>query len=154
MRNGRGSTSPVAILSIGREQLGNAFAAPCRGGNDRNAEFVSQLGRVDTDAPTPGLVHQIEADDHSIGDLEHLDHQVEVALETGRVDHDDGDVGAPEEEEVARDLLVGAAGLQGVGPGQVDELDPLPFVRRRCPRRGPRSCRASSRYAAGARSER
>ncbi len=103
---------PGCHLIDRHQQFRDALAAPCRGGNDRNAEFVGQLGHVDTDALTPGLVHQIEADDHSIGDLEHLDHQVEVALETGRIDHDDRDVGTPKEEEVAGYFFVGAAGLQ------------------------------------------
>ena len=54
------------------------------------------------------FVHQVDGDDHAVGDLEHLQHEIQVALERARVDDDDRAVGPAEQQEVARDLLVAA----------------------------------------------
>ena len=61
---------------------------------------------------TTGLVHQVEADDDAIGDLEDLEHQVEVSFESGGIHHHQRDVRLAEEDEVAGDFLVGASRLQ------------------------------------------
>ena len=107
----------------GVEQLVDAHPVPRRAGDHRHPQFLLQPGRVDGDAVPAGLVHQVQEHHHPVGDAQYLQHEVQVALETGGVDHHHGDVGAPEEQEVARHLLVRAPRLQRVGARQVDELD-------------------------------
>ena len=53
------------------------------------------------------FVYEVQADDGPVGDLQHLQHQVQVALQAGAVDDDDGDIGPAEEDEVTRHFFVG-----------------------------------------------
>ena len=75
------------------------------------------------DAVPAGLVHQVQEHHRPVGDAQYLQDEMEIAFEAGGVDHRHGDVGPPEEQEVARHLFVGAARLQRVGARQVHELD-------------------------------
>ena len=77
--------TPLDLL----EQLGDADALSRRGSHHRDAELALELRRVDRDAVPLRLVHQVEADHHAVGDLEHLQREVEVALEPRGVDHHD-----------------------------------------------------------------
>ena len=96
--------------------------------DDRNPQLLLKAVRVDGDAVPPGLVHQVQEDHHAVGDVEDLEDKVEVPLETGGVDHHYGDIGTPEENEVARDLLVHTARLERVGAGKVHHLHPLALM--------------------------
>ena len=97
------------------------FGARYRG-DGGDAEVTRQAADIDVDALALGLVHQVDADDDAVSDFKHLQNKVEVALERGGVDDDDGAVGASEEDEVAADLFVLRRGEKRVGAGQVDQL--------------------------------
>jgi hypothetical protein len=97
------------------------------GGHDGHPEVPRQPPLVDRQAIAFGLVDQIEADDDPVGDLEHLQHDVQVALEPVRVHHDDRDVGLAEQDEIARNLLVVARREQRIHARQIDQL--VAFVR-------------------------
>ena len=112
----------------GRQELVDAHPGPGYAADDRHAELPFQARRVHRDAVPPGLVHQVQVDDDAVRDVEDLEREVQVPFEAGGVHHHDGYVGPPEQEEVARHLLVRAARLQGVGAGQVYDLDPLALV--------------------------
>jgi len=111
------------------KELLHPFAPAGHGRYHRHSELRLEPLDIDRDSVPTGLVHQVEADDHSIGDRERLQEQVQVPLEPSRVDHDHGDVRAAEEEEVSRDLFIDRTRLEGVRPRQVDDLDPLALVR-------------------------
>ena len=110
------------------EQRRDALTLAGGGGDHRDTQLLLQLLGVDRDAVAPSLIHQVEADHHPTGDLQDLQRQRKIALQPSRVEHHHGHIGLAEENEVAGDFLVGAAGLQRVGPRQVDDLDPLATV--------------------------
>ena len=115
----------------GVEQPVDADPRAGRASHHRDAELPLEPRRVDRDAVAPGLVHQIHVDHHPVGDVEDLQHEVQVALEAGGVDHRHRHVGPPEQDELARHLFVGAARLQRIGAGQVDDLHARAAVRER-----------------------
>ena len=80
---------------------------------------------IHRDPLSRGLVHQVQADHRSFRDLQHLEHEVEIALEHGGVDDDQRAVGTAEEDEVPGDLLVDGRRQQGIRAGQVDHLVPV-----------------------------
>ncbi len=118
-----------------RQQRVNAFR---RARDDRHrghAEIARQAAHVDVDPLAPGFVHQVHGHDDLVGDLEHLQHEIQIALERGCVDDDDRAVGGAEEQEVARDLLVVRRRQQRVRARQIDELVVLSVeLRSRLPR--------------------
>ena len=63
---------------------------------------------------TPGFVHQVQAEHSPIGDLQHLQGQVQVALQASGVDHDDR---PPTEEELLAEMSRGRVNF--IGPGHV-----------------------------------
>ena len=107
------------------EQFWNADALPGHRGHHRDPEFPTQPGHVDSDAMSFGLVHQVEAHDHFVGDLEDLQNQVEVSFESGRVHYHDSHVGSAEQDEIAGHFFIRAASLQRVSARQIDYLDPF-----------------------------
>ena len=154
IRVGRHSSSPVAtrctVSSSARSPRPNRALV----GHDRHAQFARKLLVVDRQPVALGLVHQVQADDRPVGDLQHLQHEVQIALKPRGVDHDDGHVRLAEQDEVAGDLLVVARGQQRVRARQVDELEPVAVVSETRPRPGRRSCPASCPCAAAGRSGR
>jgi hypothetical protein len=83
------------------------------------------------DAAALRFVHEVQADHDAVRDLEHLQHDVQVALEYGGIDHHDGHVGLAEQHEVARHLFVEARREQRVGARQVHQLEPFVAARKR-----------------------
>src|SRR5690606_1523463 len=88
------------------EQVIDPFATPCCGRDDGHAQLGRETVRVDRDPVALRLVHEVQADDHAVRDLQDLEDEVQVPLETGRVDDDDHDVRSAEEDEVPGDLLI------------------------------------------------
>ena len=117
----------------GSEELGHADAVARRSRDHRHAERVFQLLDVDADAVALRLVHQVETDHDPVGDLEHLQREIEVPLEPRGIEDHHRHVGPAEQNEIPGNFLVGAAGLEGVGARQVHDLHPrsgmlvLPF---------------------------
>src|SRR6187200_1906673 len=85
-------------------------------------EVACQASRVDIEALASRLVHQVHRDDDAVGDLQHLQNEVQVALERAGIGDDDDGVWLAEQDEVARDLLVLRGRQQRIGTGQVDDL--------------------------------
>src|SRR5262245_6002852 len=120
-RSGPGNSRRYLVDRL--EQLGQPLAAANRGGNDRDSQLPLQSRGVNRDSVPARLVHKVETHHYAIGYLENLEDQIEVPLQPRRIDYDQRDVGLAEEDEVARDFLVGASGLQRIGPRKVDDLD-------------------------------
>ena len=94
------------------EQFREALPLPHRCRDDRNAKPVFKRLDIDPDPVTARLIHQVEADHDAVGDLEDLQHQVEVPLQPGRVHHHHGHVGIAKQDEVPGNLLIGAPRLE------------------------------------------
>ena len=104
-----------------------------RDGDDRDAEPVGEGVGVDLDAGLGGGVGHVERDDDREAEVEHLRHEVQVALEVRRVGDADDDVGLglvrdPPDEGVEGDPLVDRFRVEAVRPRQVDDLDAAPPV--------------------------
>ena len=87
----------------------------------RHAERIRQRGEIRPDAAALCLVHEVDADNGASGDLQNLQHEVQVALEAGRVADDDHGVRSAEAQKVARDLLFGGLGAERVRARNVHE---------------------------------
>ena len=105
------------------EQIGDPVTPARYRRHHRNTQPRGQLVDVDSDPVAPRLIHEVETHHHPVGDLQNLEHEVEVPLQPGGVHDDHGDVGLPEQHEVARYLLVGTPRLEAVRAGEVDQLD-------------------------------
>ena len=125
----RGARAARGDAVRGVEQSVDADPRAGRAGHHRDAELPLEPCRVDRNPVAPGLVHQVDVDHHPVGDVEDLQHEVQVALEPRRVDHRHRHVGPSEQDELAGHLFVRAAGLQGVGARQVDDLHARAAVR-------------------------
>jgi hypothetical protein len=96
-------------------------------GHDRAAEPVREALGVDPELPVPGHVHHVQRDDDREVHLQELAGEVEVPLQVRGIDDVDDQPRRARSEErlgdalVERAILIGAA--QGVGAGQVDDLD-------------------------------
>ena len=110
------------------EQLGNALARAGTSPYDGDAEAAGEPLEVDLDLITACLVEEVHAEDDLIGDLQHLQQEVHVALQAGGVSDDDRDVGAVEEDEVAGDLLILARRGEGISTWEVYNLVALASV--------------------------
>jgi hypothetical protein len=87
-----------------------------------------QLRDVDRDAPAVGHVDERQGDDHRAADFQRLGGQEQVALEIGRVGHDEDAVGPRHPghatvKDVHGDMLVGALRHQAVRARQIDQVD-------------------------------
>ena len=71
-----------------------------------NAESRGKRFKVDPNTPAFRFVHQIDADNHTLCDLKHLQDEVEIALKTGCVTNDHDRIRRAETEKVARDLFL------------------------------------------------
>ena len=76
-----------AAAPAGLRRSGRPSAPPARPGRGPAAV------RPPPGHAAAGFVHQVEADHHPVGDLQHLQHQVQVALQPGGIDDDHGHIG-------------------------------------------------------------
>ncbi len=65
---------------VTEQELVNPDVFACNAGHNRNAELLLQTLRVDGNAVAARLINEIEIDDHTVGDVQDLQDQVEVAL--------------------------------------------------------------------------
>ena len=133
------------------QQLGQALAKPCAGRDDGHAQLSGKLLVVDRQSVSPGLVHQIQTDDRPVRDLQYLQHEIQIAVQSCRIHDNNRHVRPAKQDEVAGNLFVVACRQQRIGPGQIDDAITLLFERAGSLRREPLSCRANCRYAAAAR---
>ena len=110
-------------------EITDPFATAGDGRYHRHTELLRQLADVDGDSVAPGFVHEVQAHDDPVGDLQYLEDEVEVTLQARRIDHHHRYVRLPEQQEVAGHLLIGARRLEGVRSRKVHHLDPLARVR-------------------------
>ena len=111
-------------------------AARCRA-DDRHAERAGERGQVEHDALLCRFVQQIHAHDRgNVRRLERLQHEVQTALQTGRICQNEHGLRFAGAEIVPRDLLLGGVGEQRVRPRQIDERETLAAVCKIAARRG------------------
>ena len=108
-------------LADGPHESIQAAAASGAGCRDRYAELFAQPLEIDADSLALGFVHQVDADDGTRKNFNCLQHQIEVALQTCRVAHNDGGVSSAEAEKVAGGLLLGGVGKKRIRAGNIDE---------------------------------
>ena len=106
----------------GLHQLGQPLVVARRRRHHAHAQVAGQTPRVHLDATPARFVHQVEAHHGAIRDLEHLQHEIQVALEARGIHHHHRDVGLTEQQKVTRHLFVQTRRQQRVGTRQVHEL--------------------------------
>jgi hypothetical protein len=114
---------PAGHFVQGLQQKVESFPRAGDRRHDRHAQVARQAPLVDLQPVAAGLVHQVQADHDTIRDLQHLQDQVEIALQPGNVADDQRDIRLPEEQKVARHFLIGARRQQGIRPGQIDQFE-------------------------------
>ena len=100
----------VAVHQVAQE--GDAVALGRRDADHRHAQRALEGALVHALAPRLGQVHHVEHEQQRPSQLDDLEGQVEVAVEVGRVDDEDDEVGGRRvglqaEQHVAHDHLVG-----------------------------------------------
>ena len=115
-------------LDDGVEKGGNALAVAAHRRADRDTEQVAQLLRVDLVALGLELVVHVQGHDGPQVHVDELGRQVEVALDVGRVDDIDDDVGHGVDEVLPDIEFLRRIGREGVGAGEVDEGDVVTLV--------------------------
>jgi len=100
-------------------------------GDDRYAHLPLERRRIDGDAFAPRDIPHRQGDDHRDAEVHDLGAEQEVALQVAGVRDDNDEVRAigiiAVEEDFVRNLLVGAFGIQAVGPRKVQHPHPLFF---------------------------
>ncbi len=104
------------------QQFRNPFPEPSRCRDHRHAQPTRQLPGIHGEAVPLRLVHEIQADHHPVGDLHHLQGQVEIAFQARGVHHDQRHIRLAEQHEVSGNLLIRARRQQRIRAGQIDEL--------------------------------
>ncbi len=102
-------------------QLVQPPAAPGGGADHRTAQLRRQHVQVHPDALLLRLVQQVHAKRRRPGNLQNLQRQGQVPLQAGGVRHHQRHVRLPAQQVVPGDLLLGGAGVEGVGPRQVHQ---------------------------------
>lgn len=102
-------------------ELAEPFAVPGRGSHYRDAKKLAELLQVDFNAPAPGLVQKVYADDQIWSELQHLQYQIQIALKAGCIADGYSTVRAAGGEEIPGGLFFRGMGLEGVAAGEVNE---------------------------------
>ena len=98
----------------------------CDGGEDGDAEEEFEFFAIDAQSGFFGGVDHVENDDGGDAEFEDLAEQVEIAIEVGGVEDDDGDVGDgfagdSSEQDISGDGFVGGAGLEAIATWEVEQ---------------------------------
>jgi len=118
-----------ASLALGGEfgggggKLGNAGSPAGHQFDDRAVQRLGETLGIDLHPHLVGLVHHVEAQHQGDAQLQKLHRQVQVALQRPRVQHVHDRLGALVHQEVARHELFGGIGREGVGSGQVHQIE-------------------------------
>ena len=117
---------PAHVLACGHsahrfEEFADALTDARRSPHHRNAQAARERAEVDLDVVARGLIDEVDAQHRAVGDLQHLQHHVHVALQARGVGHHHRHIGLTEEDEVAGDFLVFRGRGQRIGAGQVDD---------------------------------
>ena len=109
------------------QQRLRAAAAHRDRGHHRHAELGRQAVEVDAEAAVAGDVEHVQRQQHRPADLAQLQHQPHGEAQVGGIGHAEQQVGPllagqAAEHHVAGDFLVGAAGAQRIGAGQVEQV--------------------------------
>jgi hypothetical protein len=111
-------------LDLGDQLFQSALAGRHRG-DDRRADLGRQLLQIDPQALALGDVEHVERQHERPADLLELQRQAQDQPQVGGVGHADQHprsllAGQTAQDGVARHHLVGAAGAQGIGAGQIE----------------------------------
>ena len=77
-----------------REKRVDALPRACTRPDDGDAEATGEAIEVDLDLVAPCLIEEVDAEHGLICDLEHLQEEVHIALQAGRIRYDDRHVGS------------------------------------------------------------
>ena len=97
-------------------------------GHHRYAEEAGELLHAECVAPLLGLVVHIERTDHGDVHVDELGGEVEIALEVAGVDDVDDEVGRMVDELLANVEFLWRIGREGVGAGEIDQLDMVALI--------------------------
>lgn len=119
-------------IDLGLERIEPA-TAHCNGGDDRHPQFARQNFRIERQPVPLGQIDHVERDDDRQAQRDELQGEAEVIVEIGGIDDHDQCVGPAlarlrSHHDVARDLLVEAAGIEAISAGEVDQLDRAAIV--------------------------
>ena len=101
----QGSIRLHDLLPQGGYLCGGAFSTGGAAGN-RYPQLPLQRRQIDADMQTAGFIHQVDADHRAGGDLQRLQHKVQVALQAGGVAYHAYRIGGGKTQEIAGDLLL------------------------------------------------
>ena len=98
--------------------------------DDRHAERLLELLRIDPDAAALRVVLHIEIDEQRNPLLEELHGEEEIALDVRAVDDVDDEIKLVVQEEIHDDFLLRTARVDAVRPRQIDDRDRAILVAR------------------------
>ena len=104
------------------QQICDAFAAPRRHWHHRNAQITRQPAVIHLQLVAARLIHQVQAEHGTVGYLQHLQHQVQVAFQTRGIHNHHRHIRLPEQNKIARHLLIQGGGEQRIGAGKINNL--------------------------------
>ena len=110
------------------EQRVDTIARAGHGGHHRYADHAAQLLVVERGAARFQLVVHVERDDGRLAEVDQFGGEVEVALEVGGHDDIQDHVRPAVEDMLTHVPLLGRIGREGVGAGQVGDVEAVAFV--------------------------
>ena len=119
---------PRRHFANGLQQRIQTFALARGRGHHRHAQIPRQPPVIHGDAVTTRLIDQVQADDGAVSNFQHLQRQIQVALQSRGVHHNNRHIRLAEEDKIAGHLLVQTGGKQRVGAGQIDNFVALVAV--------------------------
>ena len=103
-------------------QIGNTLALRRADRHDRDAKQLRELYCIDRPAVGAHLVHHIQRKHHRHLHFDHLQREIEVALNIRGVHDVDNAVGLPVQNKIARDDLLGGVRPQRIDARQIDDF--------------------------------
>ena len=117
------AANPLIDLDDGTEEVLHAFAALERRGHHRHTEKGAECLHIDVVATPLELVVHIQGTHHTQVHIEELCGEVEVALKVAGINDIDDHVGHLLLQVFADIKLLGRIAGQGIGAGQVNEIE-------------------------------
>jgi hypothetical protein len=78
------------------EQLVQPLAEAGTRGHNGDAQLLGQNEVINRQFVSFCLIHEVQANDNSVSDSEYLQHEIEIVMQTGGVDHNHRHVWLPE----------------------------------------------------------
>ena len=88
------------------EQVLDPLATPGDGWHYRHTQVTGEPTMVNRPSVTSGLVDEVQCNNGTVCDFQHLEDQIQVAFEVVGIHDDDGHIRPRKKNEVTRNLLV------------------------------------------------